>query len=156
MRKSVHIDDIDRRILREIQRKGDMSSADLAEVVGASAASCWRRLKRLESEGVLGDVVRLADARALGKSLSAFCWVRMKSHAAEDRKAFEQFLAHSEEVVDCYSISGEFDYQLRILTEDMDSYEAFMMKRLLAQPVVASTSSQFALRCIKHTTAVPV
>jgi len=80
----------------------------------------------------------------------------MKSRAPEDRAAFETFLANSEEIVDCYSISGEFDYQLRILTEDMDSYEAFIMRRLLTQTFVSSTSSQFALKCIKHTTAIPV
>jgi DNA-binding Lrp family transcriptional regulator len=152
----IHVDAIDRRILREIQLKGDITSAELAETVGASAASCWRRVKRLEAEGVLGPVVRLANAKALRRGLTVFCWVRMKSRAPEDRAAFETFLANSEEIVDCYSISGEFDYQLRILTEDMDSYEAFIMRRLLTQTFVSSTSSQFALKCIKHTTAIPV
>jgi Lrp/AsnC family transcriptional regulator len=150
------LDEIDRRIIRAVQKSGDISSADLAERVGASSASCWRRMKALEANGILGPVVRLVNPDAIGLGLDVLCAIRMKSHDKVARAEFEQFLQQHDEVIECYSISGEWDYQVHIVTEDVKAYEAFLMGKLLSHPAVATSSSHFALKRIKYTTSLPV
>jgi Lrp/AsnC family transcriptional regulator len=151
-----HLDEIDRRIVRAIQKSGDISSADLAERVGASAASCWRRIKALEANGVLGPMVRLVNPEAVGLRLDVLCAIRIKAHDKSARAEFEHFLHQHDEVVACFSISGEWDYQVHIIAADVKAYEAFLMGQLLSHPGVANISSHFALRRIKSTTALPV
>lgn len=151
-----HFDSLDIKILRTLQKHGDISQAALAEQVGSSAASCWRRLQALEHTGVLGPVVRLLNPAALGKTLEVVCLVRMKEHSDKSRSAFEEFIVRREEVLECLSISGEWDYQLRLTVCDMAEYEGFLMQRLLGHPSVATTSSSFALKRIKYTTEIAI
>lgn len=150
------MDSLDRKLLRTLQKRADLSQAALAEEVGSSPASCWRRMKALEEAGILGPVVRLIDPRALGKNLDAICQVRMKVHDHESRAAFEKFIELQEDVTECLSMSGEWDYQLRITVKDMAEYEEFLMRKLLSQPAVAASASHFALKRIKYTTALAV
>jgi Lrp/AsnC family transcriptional regulator len=150
------LDSLDRRLLQAVQRQGDLSHAALAEAVGTSPASCWRRLKALEDAGVLGPAVRLLDPAALGLALDAVCQVRMKTHDAQARGSFEQFVMTRDEVLECLSMSGEWDYQLRIVVRDMAQYEHFLMHALLRHPAVATSASHFALKRIKATTQLPV
>jgi Lrp/AsnC family transcriptional regulator len=138
MKESDHLDPVDRRIVRELQRDASLSHAALAERVGASAASVWRRVRALETAGVLGRTVRLADAEALG------------------RAEFEEFIQSREEIVECYAMSGEWDYLLRIAVKDVADYDRFIMRGVLAHPSVASAASNFALRQVKYTTEIPV
>ena len=150
------MDSLDRKLLRALQRDAHLSQAALAEEVGSSPASCWRRMKALEEAGILGPTVRLVDPRALGKNLDAICQVRMKVHDRENRAAFEKFIEHQEDVTECLSMSGEWDYQLRITVKDMAEYEDFLMRRILSHPAVATSASHFALKRIKYTTALSV
>lgn len=150
------LDALDRRILRVLQRRGDISQAELAAQVAASPASCWRRIRALETSGVLGASVRLVDPARVGRGLNAICHVRMKSHAAEMRAAFEQFVQAHPEVMDCYSMSGEWDYLLRIAVADVRDYERFLMQELLNHPAVATSASHFALNRVKYSTALPI
>lgn len=152
----MQIDSTDRKLLRQLQADGSLSHADLGQRVGTSAASCWRRVKALEAAGVLGPVVRLVDARKVGRGVNVMCQVRLKSHASEHRRGFEQFMTAHEEVMECYSMSGEWDYLMRIVVSDVTEYERFLMKDLLGHASVASASSSFALSQLKYTTAVPV
>lgn len=147
---------LDRRILRELQADATLSSADLAARVGSSAASCWRRIKALEAAGVLGPTVRLLNPGALAQSVTVLCNVRMRSHAREVRGAFEDFVHGREEIIECYSMSGEWDYLLRIVARDVADYERFLMRFLLDHPAVGGASSHFALSLTKYTTALPV
>lgn len=156
MSETCHIDELDRRILRILQREGDISNAALAERVGASAASCWRRIRALEDGGVLGRTVRLLNPSAIARELDVVCQVRMKSHDHPAREEFERFVAQWDEIMECYSMSGEWDYQLRIVVADVRAYEEFLMQRLLRHPAVAASTSHFALKRIKYTTAMPV
>lgn len=152
----VHLDAVDRKILRIIQERGDISQAALAEEVGASAASCWRRVKALEAANVLGPVVRLLNPAAIGRELDVMCQVRMKSHVTEARQEFERFVESREEIMECYSMSGEWDYQLRVVVQNVREYEEFLMRKLLGHPAIASSASHFSLKRIKYKTAMPV
>lgn len=150
------LDSIDRRILSVLQREGDLSSQDLAERVGSSAASCWRRVKALEEAGVLRPAVRLVDPARLGHGLDVFCQIRMKSQGREMRAAFEAFIEAQANVIECYTISGDWDYLLHILAEDVADYEHVLMHGILDHEAIANSSSIFVLRRVKHSTAVPV
>ncbi|WP_203426957.1 Lrp/AsnC family transcriptional regulator [Sinorhizobium sp. BG8] len=149
-------DIVDRQILRVLQQEGDISQAALAEKVGASPASCWRRIKALEADGVLGRTVRLVDNEAVGRGLNVFCQVRMKSHDPAARRDFERFVESHEEVLECYSMSGDWDYLLRVVAADIRDYERLLMQGILTHEAVATSSSHFALKSVKFTTAVPV
>jgi len=151
-----NLDALDRRILRAVQVHGDISQADLAERVATSPASCWRRLKALEDDGILRATVRLVDPERVGKGLDVICQVRMKSHATNARAEFEKFAIEHDKIMDCYSMSGEWDYLVRVIVHDVREYEEFLMRELLAQESVATSASHFALKRVKSTTAVPV
>ena len=150
------IDEIDRRIVRELQRDASLSQAVLAERVGASVASVWRRVRNLEKEGVLGPTIRLANAQRLGRSVNVLCQVRMRRQTVEARADFEQFIQSRDEIVECYAMSGEWDYLLRIAVRDVDDYDRFSRQGVLAHPSVANAASNFALRQVKYTTEIPV
>ena len=150
------MDEIDRRIVRELQRDATLSHAALAERVGASAASVWRRVRNLEKENVLGPAVRLANPQLLRRSVNVLCQVRMTRQSMEARAEFEQFIQSSPEIVECYAMSGEWDYLLRIAVEDVADYDRFIRRGVLAHPSVANAASNFALRQVKYTTEIPV
>ena len=156
MKQSDQIDAVDRRIIRELQRDASLSHAALAERVGASAASVWRRVRNLERTGVLGKAVRLADPEALDRSVNVLCQVRMVRQTIAARAEFEEFIQSREEIVECYSMSGEWDYLLRISVRDVADYDRFIMRGVLAHPSVANAASNFALRQVKYTTEIPV
>ena len=151
-----HIDAVDRRIVRELQRDASLSHAALAERVGASAASVWRRVRALEKAGVLRGTVRLADPEALGRPVNVLCHVRMTRQTISARAEFEEFIQSREEIVECYAMSGEWDYLLRIAVCDVADYDRFIMRGVLAHPSVANAASTFALRQVKYTTEIPV
>jgi Lrp/AsnC family transcriptional regulator len=156
MKDNDRLDVVDRRIVRELQRDASLSHAALAERVGASAASVWRRVRSLEKAGVLGRAVRLASAEALGRSVNVLCQVRMTRQSVEARSEFEAFIQSREEIVECYAMSGEWDYLLRIAVSDVADYDRFVMRGVLAHPSVASAASNFALRQVKYSTEIPV
>ena len=150
------LDALDRRILKVLQARGDISQAELAQEVAASSASCWRRVKALEAAGVLRDHVRLVDPYAVGRGLDVICQVRMKSHESDARGSFEAFAQDHDQVMECLSMSGEWDYLLRVVVGDVRDYEAFLMDELLKHPSVATSASHFALKRVKYTTAMAV
>ncbi len=156
MKDDLHFDEIDRKLLRALQHDASLSHAALAEQVGASPASCWRRIKALEAAGVLKDSVRLVDAEKVGRGVNVMCQLRMKSHATAQRQEFEAFLRGRPEIMECHSMSGEWDYLMRVVVADVAGYERFLMGTLLNHPNVANAASHFALSQVKYTTAMPV
>ena len=156
VKETNQLDVVDHRIVRELQRDASLSHAALAERVGASGASVWRRVRSLEKAGVLGRAVRLADPEALGRSVNVLCQVRMTRQTIEARAEFEEFIQSPEEIVECYAMSGEWDYLLRIAVRDVADYDRFVMRGVLAHPSVANAASNFALRQVKYTTEIPV
>ncbi|NIF30326.1 Lrp/AsnC family transcriptional regulator [Pantoea sp. Tr-811] len=156
MENSIQLDDLNRRILRALQRDASLTATELANVVASSPASCWRRVRSLEDGGVLQGAVRLVNRQALNQDIDVMCSLRLKSHSEADAKVFEQFVADQDNILECYTVSGEWDYLLRIVAADIRGYEHFLMRTLLRHPAVASANSQFALSRVKYTTAVPV
>lgn len=143
-------------MLSVLQRHGDISHAQLAQEVASSPASCWRRIRAMEESGVLRGAVRLLDPAAVGCGLNVICQVRLASQQPDARAQLEAFILSREEVMECYSMTGEWDYMLRVVVADVRDYEKFLMQDLLRHPTVASSASHFALKQIKYTTALPV
>jgi Lrp/AsnC family transcriptional regulator len=156
MKQNASVDDIDRRILSELQEDASLSHVQLAERVGSSAASCWRRIKSLEAAGILGPAVRLLNAEKVNRGVNVFCNVRMRNYSKETVAVFEAFINARAEVMECYSMSGEWDYLLRVVVADVAGYEYFLMRILLEHPSVGSAASHFALSQKKYTTSLPV
>ncbi|WP_165191443.1 Lrp/AsnC family transcriptional regulator [Caulobacter soli] len=152
----IQLDPTDRRLLAALQADASLSHAALAESIGISATSCWRRIRSLETTGVLGPTIRLVNAGAVGRGVSVMLQVRVTSQNLDQRQEFEAFLQSRAEIMECYSMSGEWDYLMRIVVADVAAYERFLMRELLKHPNVASSSSHFALSQVKYTTAIPV
>ena len=156
MKPDLTLDAIDRRILAHLQRDAAISHADLAALVGASTASCWRRIKAMEMAGIFVGTVRMVDPAKLDWGVNVLCSVRIVSQIQESSISFESFCRQQPEIVECYSMSGDYDYLLRIVAKDVVGYNEFLKSRMLKHPAVASAASHFALETIKFTTALPV
>lgn len=156
MKQIPDLEPLDRRILALLQEDASLSHAEIAERVGSSPASCWRRIKALEVAGVLGRTVRLVDPAKVGYGVTVICNVRVRSHARDVRGAFEDFVRTRPEIIVCHSMSGDWDYLLQVVAADVADYERFLMHTLLDHPAVGGASSHFALSTTKSTTALPV
>ncbi|MBT5074055.1 MAG: Lrp/AsnC family transcriptional regulator [Kordiimonadaceae bacterium] len=152
----IDLSDIDKKILAAIQHDSTITNSELADLVGLSSAPCWRRIKRLEEKGIISKRVGLLDTKALGLNITAFANVKL-SHIQEDAlEEFERAVIKFAEVTECYTISGSMDFILRIVTENMQSYESFLRKKLLRLPMVSEVNTHFAVTQVKYTTAVPL
>lgn len=145
----------DSRLLALLQQDASLSAASLAKATNSSAATCWRRIRALEERGIIGPPVRLVDPAKVGRSVDAFCQIRMKSQDAASRQALQSALDDEPAVLEVYSTSGEWDYLLHLVVRDMDDLETILMRRILELDCVAGTATTFALRRIKHTTQIP-
>lgn len=150
------MDRIDRNILATMQDQPDLSTGEIAERVGLSNTPCWRRIKKLEADGVIAGKVILLNAKALGLAVNVFAEIRLRQHDEETLVALEAAVARQPEIVECFSVSGESDYMARIVTQSIETYETFLKKVLLHLPGVAAVNSRFALGCVKMTTALPI
>ena len=150
------IDEIDLKILRELQRDASLSNAEIASRVGLSVSPCWRRIQRLERTGLIRSRVALLDPEALGLQIVVFASVKLSSHGRQALPEFEAQIREYDEVMECYTMTGEVDFILRILTRDMHSYERFLRDHLLQMPAVAEVHSTIALTQVKYTTQIPL
>lgn len=150
------LDRLDRRILDELQADARLSNQELAKRVGLSPAPCWRRLRRLESEGFIASYATLLNASAIGLPISAYALVTLENHHAESVRLFDQVVAQRPEVLECHSMSGTNDYLLRIVAGSMEAYERFLSAHLLQHRSVRSVNTSFVLRTKKSTTRLPV
>jgi Lrp/AsnC family leucine-responsive transcriptional regulator len=144
------------RILQEMQRDGSLSLADLARNVGLSSSPCWRRLNELRSGGVIQRTVAIVDPLAIGLSVNVFVQVTLEKQTAAALKTFQEAVRHRPEVMECYLMSGEADYLLRVVVRDLAHYQRMVIEHLVTIPGVATVKSSFALDRIKYTTALPV
>ena len=150
------LDRLDRRILDELQSDARISNQELAARVGLSPAPCWRRLKRLEKEGLIAGYATLLDAPAIGLPITAYAMVSLENHHPETVKQFDQMIADRPEVLECHSMSGTNDFLLRIVAASIVDYEKFMSAHLLQLRGVRAVNTSFVLRTRKHTTRLPV
>lgn len=145
----------DRKLLAAIQENAGLSQIDLAERSGLSRTSVWRRVRELEEAGVIEGRVTLLNPKALGLQINVLLSVSMVEHSDRIREAFEKHVAGLPEVMSCFSVSGDRDYVLHIVSRDMESYNQFLNTKILHHSSVRSASSSFALRRVKYTTELP-
>ena len=156
MRKNSSMDDIDRKILRLLMATPGMPIMELAAKLNMSHTPCWRRIKRMEEQGVILGRALLVDPETVGLSVSVFASIKLKHHDEETLEAFEAATRGCDSIVECFSMSGDCDYLIRIVTGSVAEYEIFLKKFLLHLPGVDAVNSSFALKCIKYTTVLPV
>lgn len=160
MDTAVTLDTIDRRILRALQADGRATYDQLAAQVSLSPSATLRRVKRLEEAGVIGGYVALLKPELVGLGLNAYLNVRLEKHSeAHKRSPMDAFRAAVQawpEVVECAALTGEMDYLLHVVVEDMAHYSRFVMDTLLKHPSVQDCKTSFVLDRVKHTTALPV
>ncbi len=149
------IDDMDIRILSQLQRDGTLSVDALSERVNLSRNACWRRVKLMEERGLIKDRVAILDAEAAGCGLSVFIFVRAASHDADWLKQFREAVGVFPEIVGVYRTSGDLDYVLRARVSDVKAYDR-LYQRLIARVKLADVSASFVMEEIKETTAIPL
>lgn len=150
------LDAIDLALLRVLQSDPDLSIQELADRIHLSHTPCWRRLKRLEAEGVIRGRAVLLNATALNLPITVFAEIKLKQHDEETLGHLESAVEQCPEIVECFSMSGDRDYIFRIVMQSVEQYEQFLKKVLLHLPGVASVNSSFALKCVKLTTCLPI
>ncbi|CAN0408401.1 unnamed protein product [Discosporangium mesarthrocarpum] len=150
------LDMIDNRILDQLQRNGRISNVELAAAVGLSPSPCLRRVRELESAGIIDRYAAILDQRAAGHALSVFVQVTLERQVETALEAFERVIAERPEVMECYLMTGDSDYLLRIVVPDVAAYEAFLKNHLTRIAGVSSIKSSFALNRVKYETALPL
>ncbi|MCZ8172938.1 MAG: Lrp/AsnC family transcriptional regulator [Brevundimonas sp.] len=150
------MDEVDLRLLRAIQSEPDLAVADLARLAGLSQTPAWRRLKRLQDEGLISGRAVLLDAGKLGLTVNVFAYIRLKHHDEETLESLEREVQHHPEIVECFSMSGDSDYVMRIMVRSVEDYEKFLKRVLLHLPGVAYINSSFSLNRVKLTTKIPL
>ncbi len=152
---TISIDAIDRKILTCLQRDATLPVAEIAERVGLSTTPCWRRIQRLERDGVIAGRVALLDPDKLNLGVTVFVHIRTAQHNAAWLEKFAAAVAAIPEIVELYRMSGDIDYLMRVVVPDIAGYDA-IYQRLIAAVELSDVSSTFAMERIKHTTALPV
>jgi Lrp/AsnC family leucine-responsive transcriptional regulator len=150
------LDDFDRKILAALQRDGRMSNVALSEVVALSPSQCARRLQRLEQIGAIRGYGAFLDPAALGFGIMALVTVTLEKHARANIKEFRDLVLRRPEIVECLAITGDGDFQLRILARDLPSFSRFLMEAIIPMPGVATTRSHIVLEQIKDTHELPI
>ena len=150
------LDDIDRRILAALQNDGRITNQDLSERVGLSPSPCLRRLRALETSGKIFRYVALVDPDQVGLPVTAFVRVRLDQQDDRHLALFEEAVATFPEVMECYLMTGDADYQLRILVRSLSAFEDFLRQKLTRIEGVSQVTTSFALRPVIYKTAIPV
>ncbi|MGI2029480.1 Lrp/AsnC family transcriptional regulator [Endozoicomonas acroporae] len=150
------MDKIDRNILRELQEDTTPSLAELAEKVSLSPTPCWKRIKRLEAEGYITRRVALVNPDKVGLGVSVFVHIKTRHHNSEWLASFSKVVASFPEIAECYRMSGEYDYLLRVVVKDIQSFDRFYKALVNSVEGLTDVTSSFAMEQMKFTTALPL
>ncbi len=150
------LDAVDVRILDELQRNGALSNVELARRVHLSPSPCLARVKAMELSGVIDRYVAVASAKALGLGLNVFISISLTAQSKASLAMFEQRIAEHDEVMECYLMTGDSDYLIRIAVADMAALEKFIMEQLTPIPGIEKIRSSFALKQVRYKTALPL
>lgn len=156
MSDSIALDRTDLRLLALLQREGRATNADIAAQVNLSPSACLRRVQRLEAAGVVAGYAALVEPRAVGLGLQAFVRVQLERHGQPVIEQFVDALGDWEEVVACHALTGDMDYQLHVVVQDLEHFSRFLLDKLLNNAGVADVNSSFVLRTVKQTRALPL
>ncbi len=149
------MDRLDRKILRLLQEDTTLAVADIAKKIGLSTTPCWRRIQKLEEDGVIRGRVALLDAEKVNVKVTVFVSIRTNSHSTEWLKRFSEVIVDFPEIVEFYRMSGDVDYLLRVVVPDIGAYDEFY-RRLIERIEIRDVSSAFAMERIKYTTELPL
>lgn len=150
------LDSIDRKILSVLQENAAIPNVNLARSVGLSPSPCLRRVNQLEEAGVIRRRVTLVDPAAVGLGVSVFVQVTLEKQAANALRVFEKTILQRPEVMECYLMTGDADYLLRVVVPDITAFERFVLDQLTRIASVARVRSSFALKQVKYTTTLPI
>ena len=150
------LDKIDIKLLQILQQNSNITTKELAAKVNLSSTPVFERVRRLEKEGYIKRYVALLDAEKLNRNLCILCNVKLKQHNGTLGREFMAAINAIPEVTECYNISGDFDYMLKIYVRDMKHYEAFVLDSLGAIPSVGSLQSNFVMSVVKQSPEIPI
>ena len=156
MNAATALDRTDLRLLALLQRDGRASNADLATQVNLSPSACLRRIQRLESAGVVAGYAARLDPQALGLGLQAFVRVQLEKHGAPGIERFVRAVQDWDEVVACHALTGDMDYLLHVVVQDLEHFSRFLLDNLLNASGVADVNSSFVLRAVKTDGGLPL
>ena len=151
---AAELDEIDRRILRELRKDGRLSNAKLAEKIGLSASPCWNRVRQLEESGVIEGYTVLLKQSALGLPDTVMIEVTLERHDDDTFERFGRALADMPEVMEAYLLTGEYDYLIKVAVAGTAGYEQFLRRKLYTLPGLRHSRSTFVLRCLKQSHSV--
>jgi len=152
----MHLNKTDLRILAELQQDGSLTNVELARRVHLSPSPCLARVKALEAAGVIERYVALASAKALGLGLNVFINISLKEQSKDSLAEFERRIAEHDEVMECYLMTGDSDYLIRVAVPDIGALERFILEQLTPIPGVEKIRSSFALKQVRYKTALPL
>lgn len=150
------LDEYEKAILKALQHNGRASTQELSEAVGLSQSPCWRRVKRLEENGFITRYSAILDGKKLGLHALAHVQVSLLDHTQSSIDTFLDFVEENEQVLECSSITGDFDYILKVATKNPEALEEFIAQKLLRLGVVRTTTTIFILRQLKVSGSLPV
>ena len=150
------LDTIDIRILNELQNDSSHSNVELAKRVHLSPSPCLMRVKALKDKGVIRSYVALADPKVLGLGLNVFISISLKEQSKEALAEFEKRISEHDEVMECYLMTGDSDYLIRVAVADMDALEKFILEQLTPIAGIEKIRSSFALKQVRYKTALPL
>ncbi len=154
--KTIKLDEIDRKIIKELQKSSKITNATLSERIGISPPSTLERVRKLESNGVITGYVALVDPLAVKKGVQAIVHVSMNRHSRTNLEKVKRALAAFEEVMSCWHTAGDEDFVLHVLVSDIEEYEQFVTRKLSTVGFIGKIRSAFVLSTIKHTTEIPL
>jgi Lrp/AsnC family transcriptional regulator len=149
------VDKIDRKLLALLQSDSTISIAEMASQVGLSQTPCWKRIQRMEADGIIERRVALLSPEKLGLGLTVFVSIEAGDHSPDWLDRFATAVAGFPEVVECHRMAGDIDYMLRVVTRDIPAYDRFY-KRLIAAVPIKNVSSRFSMERVKSTTELPL
>jgi DNA-binding Lrp family transcriptional regulator len=150
------MDRTDYKILTELQKNGRLSSQALAARVGLSASPCWRRVRRMEKSGVIAGNVAILDPESVGLHVVAFAQVSLEDHHPDSVSEFDRMVKDLPEILECHAMSGQHDYQLKVICESIGAYDRLLSQHILRVKAVHTVNTSFVLRTNKNTTALPL
>ncbi len=156
MSNSVSLDRIDLLLLAQLQQDGRATNADIAAQVNLSASACLRRVQRLEAAGVIQGYAAMVDPKQVGLGLQAFVRVQLEKHGQPGLEAFVAGVNSWDEVVACHALTGDMDYLLQVVVQDLEHFSRFLLDKLINATGVADVNSSFVLRTVKQTRALPL
>ena len=152
----MELDRLDIKILEELQNDGSMSNLELSKRVNLSPSPCLMRVRALKDEGVIRNYVALTDPKKLGLGLNVFISISLKEQSKEALAEFEKRIAEHDEVMECYLMTGDSDYLIRVAIADMPSLEKFILEQLTPIAGIEKIRSSFALKQVRYKTALPL